>query len=257
MRDTQKRDNIIILAVVIFIVFILLIVPGIMAVFLKKPVFSKAPGEVEAWISFWGSYLGGIFGSMAVIATTYLIIQHEKKLSEKTFHEKVRREEQVILKQDRLERERLLINFQLSSNAILAQKLNEFQSVFLNIHNTLLKAVVIKEAVLKQGEMKYTNEDVIRIRDEAIDQNKIMLDLAMIIMQETKDTDIIFTHFVEIHDNFKKVALAVRGKNFDVQWGLATIEDCKEKFSTVWKALIVAQLSEKEKLINSLERYKG
>lgn len=53
------------------------IIPGLIASFMTLPVFSEAPGNTDAWISFWGSYLGGIFGMIGVIVTTFFIIQNQ------------------------------------------------------------------------------------------------------------------------------------------------------------------------------------
>lgn len=54
-------------------------IPGLVAISAKQPFFAFAPGKVDAWISFWGSYLGGIVGMIAVVLTTFALIRNQNK----------------------------------------------------------------------------------------------------------------------------------------------------------------------------------
>lgn len=58
---------------------IILGIPGFLAISAKLSIFSFAPGKVDSWIGFWGSYLGGIVGMVAVIITTFFLIGNQNK----------------------------------------------------------------------------------------------------------------------------------------------------------------------------------
>ena len=62
----------------VLLIFILGI-PGLLAFLAKLSVFAFAPGKVDTWIGFWGSYLGGIVGMIAVIITTFFLIGNQNK----------------------------------------------------------------------------------------------------------------------------------------------------------------------------------
>lgn len=57
-----------------------LITPLIMSLLLKAPVFSFADGNVESWISFWGSYVGALIGAATVYIVTNLQVKEQRKI---------------------------------------------------------------------------------------------------------------------------------------------------------------------------------
>ncbi|MUV06865.1 hypothetical protein GOP80_06715 [Planococcaceae bacterium Storch 2/2-2] len=77
------------------IVYIFFTLPLLIANVLSVDWFGFAPGKADAWIGFWGSYLGGFFSSGAVIFTTWtIIIKERESFKENLFHrEKERRSE--------------------------------------------------------------------------------------------------------------------------------------------------------------------
>lgn len=64
----------------ILITLLLLVSPLFMAFLLKLPVFSFALGKVDAWIGFWGSYLGALIGAFTVYLVTYFQIQAQRSI---------------------------------------------------------------------------------------------------------------------------------------------------------------------------------
>ncbi|MEK4628096.1 hypothetical protein MKZ17_07805 [Solibacillus sp. FSL R7-0682] len=75
----NKKQNTKLIIIVFTTVLIILTIPGILANFLKFSIFEFAPGKVDAWIGFWGSYLGGIVGMIAVVITTFFLIGNQNK----------------------------------------------------------------------------------------------------------------------------------------------------------------------------------
>lgn len=75
----KLKENKIKIVITFTCIFIILIIPGILAKFLKYSLFEFAPGKVDAWVGFWGSYLGGIVGMVAVVLTTFILIGNQNK----------------------------------------------------------------------------------------------------------------------------------------------------------------------------------
>nr|WP_054550328.1 hypothetical protein [Lysinibacillus sphaericus] len=62
---------------------ILFVVPSAFAGLMTIDFFSKAPGGTDGWLSYWGAYLGGIIGMIAVVATTQYIVSNQNKQQKK------------------------------------------------------------------------------------------------------------------------------------------------------------------------------
>lgn len=65
----------------VIIAAIVISIPLLIALLLNVKIFNFALGNTESWIAFWGSYIGGMFGMIGVIFTTYFIINTQKKVS--------------------------------------------------------------------------------------------------------------------------------------------------------------------------------
>ncbi|MET3659641.1 hypothetical protein [Sporosarcina psychrophila] len=63
----------------VIIAAIVISIPLLIALLLNVNIFNFALGNTESWIAFWGSYIGGMFGMIGVIITTYIIISNNKK----------------------------------------------------------------------------------------------------------------------------------------------------------------------------------
>ena len=86
-----------IIAGITFIMF----VPAVMALLMKKaPIFSVAPGGIEEWIPFWGSYFGGIIGFAGVLFTTIYIVDKSTKNVEKQLEEQEKQHTEQMKKQE-------------------------------------------------------------------------------------------------------------------------------------------------------------
>ncbi|MFJ7891313.1 hypothetical protein ACIQYL_25110 [Lysinibacillus xylanilyticus] len=95
-------------------IFLLLFIPVIIAVCMYIPLFSLSKGNVDGWLGFWGSFLGGILGAIGVIFTTYFIIKNNNK-----------NVEDAAKMQDNRERDRHLSVFMLNKNEEAIFALNE------------------------------------------------------------------------------------------------------------------------------------
>ncbi|MDM5351563.1 hypothetical protein QUF65_11755 [Lysinibacillus sphaericus] len=58
---------------------ILFVIPSAFAGLMTIEFFSFAPGGTDGWLSYWGAYLGGIIGMIAVVATTLYIVSNQNK----------------------------------------------------------------------------------------------------------------------------------------------------------------------------------
>lgn len=85
--NVKKLGMILVLAAVI--------VPFIVAFLLNVKVFKFALGDTESWIGFWGNYIGGLFGMIGVVITTYFIISSQKKVNS----EQISAQKELFLKQ--------------------------------------------------------------------------------------------------------------------------------------------------------------
>lgn len=194
MKSDKKYK--ILLFLVILIILILLIVPGIMAVFMEEPVFSKAPGEVESWISFWGSYLGGIVGMIAVVVTTFFMIgnqnkHHNEQLEKQSEQNKLLLEEQAKHHQEQLEEQRLAIektailnertenkriyvSFLFKKNEEVLEILMKIVGLYLERHNHIINIVQYRKVMEFLLELKSKPEKNINL--EQINPERIKQD---------------------------------------------------------------------------------
>ena len=239
---------------ILIFVLLVIIMPPILVNIGGNNLEIVSQGKFDNWLGFWGSYLGGIFGSLAVIITTYLIIRHEKKLSEKTFQERIKREEEVILKQDNLEKQRMLINFNLTRNSNLLNKIHEYQDLFIDLHNNLMEAIIIKEGLLNNANIDFSNDDVIRIGKQVFVETKNLTNILILISQDFKIDEKHIKILLNVNEKLKKVALACRRDDFNPEWGMKVIEECKKQLLSSGKELMELQMLERDNLIESLNK---
>jgi hypothetical protein len=57
-----------------------IIAPLVISLLLQAPIFSFASGNVESWISFWGSYVGALIGAATVYLVTNLQVEAQRKI---------------------------------------------------------------------------------------------------------------------------------------------------------------------------------
>lgn len=88
-------------------------------------------GSIEGWLSFWGSYLGGISGAIGVIFTTYWIINTQNKKEKRDY-------------KNQLE----LTQFNLSQEVKIKQindKINALQNLIINVEKYYMYTVRLTE----------------------------------------------------------------------------------------------------------------
>lgn len=68
-------------AIISFIVFlvILFVIPYTVNNWVIGALGNNDSGLAGSWISFWGSFLGGMLGMVAVVLTTYALIRNQNK----------------------------------------------------------------------------------------------------------------------------------------------------------------------------------
>ncbi|WP_068983882.1 hypothetical protein [Lysinibacillus xylanilyticus] len=206
------------------------------------------------WIGFWGGYFGGIVGSIAVIFTTYMIIQHEKKLSERTFLEQINLQKQMMVEQDRMEKERIKIQYELSENDEFYKKLIELQTLFVSTHNKMMELVIIKEA-MHLNQIEYSIDEIVKNRDIAMESNNKFREKLIDIIS---NFNIVFNKFdlndfFNIVEEYKEVLLSVRKNDFNFEEAFEILENSNKIFIEVWKEQISFQSETKKKLLTRLK----
>ncbi|WP_313150839.1 hypothetical protein [Lysinibacillus capsici] len=94
----------------VIIVLLILITPGILALFMEFKMFKYVRGGIDGWLSYWGAYLGGIIGLIAIVGTTQFLIStqknlHKEQLSQQDSHQKNLIEEQQQQHKEMLEQQ--------------------------------------------------------------------------------------------------------------------------------------------------------
>jgi len=92
----------------VIIVYIFLTLPLLIANVLSVDWFGFAPGKADAWIGFWGSYLGGIVGLAGVVVTTLFTIRKNDELKDKEIKKiEKRHEKELKLRKQELKKQQL------------------------------------------------------------------------------------------------------------------------------------------------------
>ncbi|XQY90655.1 hypothetical protein ACNRWW_14105 [Metabacillus sp. HB246100] len=123
-----------IILIVVIIILSTIITPIILGQIIRLPFGNLTIGDENSWVSFFGSYLGGIFGMVGVIFTTYIIIKKNKEnivYSMKLEDKQVRdREVTTILLNKSEQVAEVLENF----NGLLTQSVSLFIRMSININ---------------------------------------------------------------------------------------------------------------------------
>ncbi|TKI50581.1 hypothetical protein [Lysinibacillus tabacifolii] len=150
----EKEKSIPIWVFILAGIAILFVVPSAFAGLMSSDFFSFAPGGTDGWLSYWGAYLGGIIGMIAVVATTQYIVsnqnkqqkeqmeeqrkQHLELLESQNAHHKEQLEEQrkAIINsaelQDKKERERFILQVEI-------KQIEEFSLLLAELYDYFLK----------------------------------------------------------------------------------------------------------------------
>ncbi|WP_337982358.1 hypothetical protein [Lysinibacillus sp. C5.1] len=91
----------------VIIVILILITPGILAVFMDFEIFASARGGIDGWLSYWGAYLGGIIGLIAIVGTTQFLISTQKNLHKQQLFQQNLHQNKLIEDQQKHHQEQL------------------------------------------------------------------------------------------------------------------------------------------------------
>lgn len=151
---------------ILLIIFTICLIPLAMALLMYVPIFSFAKGNVEGWLGFWGSFIGGSLGAVGVIVTTYFLIEADKENSRK-----------IAELNDQTERDRINTTFLLNKNEELMQVFSEIFELNSKRYNLLRSCVTVVGDIdscnLKRQELirqKYLSEKNIDIQLKKLKQ---------------------------------------------------------------------------------------
>lgn len=132
------------------ILVIILVVPSILGIIITYgDVFSIITGNVESWIAFWGSYLGGIVGLMAVMYTTHIMLKQQSEN-----HKEIMKQQEVSIEasaeaNDKKERERFKMIYYIEKQEKTLQKLVLFKENYCE-HTTIVGNFITMFEKMKQ-----------------------------------------------------------------------------------------------------------
>lgn len=144
-----------------FLVGIIIVIPLTINFIGNKFVLSSE-GEYGEWLSFWGSYLGGIIGMFAVLSTTFFLINnqnkhHHEQLNKQSeqhlqllYNQNIQHQEQLeeqrktIEENDIRERDRMHLEIKMKYYDEVYELLVGYQTLFIEFHNTVTELAVLK-----------------------------------------------------------------------------------------------------------------
>lgn len=148
---------------ILFLGGLFLVVPVLLAKLLELNIFSFAMGEVDTWITFWGSYLGAIIGASVV----YFVAQLQMKRQQELQIEAIKIENQ---NSTRREMHQFYLTNKLEKIEEMHKLFNELSSLSIKINNDLLKFAISREAIDKDIKSRNDNfnpkEKIYHLRGE-------------------------------------------------------------------------------------------
>ncbi|AJK87672.1 MULTISPECIES: DUF456 domain-containing protein [Lysinibacillus] len=91
-----------------------------------------------SWISFWGSFLGGIVGMFAVISTTHFLISNQNKQHQELLEQQKNDVQMAADLNDKKERERYYFSFLIGQNEKIIELLIELRGIITHRVNLIL-----------------------------------------------------------------------------------------------------------------------
>ena len=151
------------LNIVVLIALLVIGTPILLSQIIRIPTGQATIGSEDAWVSFFGSYLGGVFGMVGVIFTTYLIINNNKKNIEHSMQledKKIRdREVTIVLLNKSEEVAERLENF----TGLLSRSVSLF--IRMSIYSTTIKDLDSLKRRADPSEVESIDNEIKRFKD--------------------------------------------------------------------------------------------
>ncbi|MFM9533654.1 DUF456 domain-containing protein [Lysinibacillus sp. IITD104] len=146
MESIQEKKKISYFKVLIFssiisfgvLLAILFVIPYIVNNWVISSVGNNDSSLAGSWISFWGSFLGGIVGMFAVIVTTHLLISNQNKQHKELLEQQKNDVQMAADLNDKKERERYYFSFLIGQNEKIIELLIELRGIITHRVNLLL-----------------------------------------------------------------------------------------------------------------------
>lgn len=155
----KKKEQIgIPLWLVFFIAILIMLIPLLVAVFMKFPIFGVFVGSADGWLSYWGGYLGAFLGLTAVVITTSFMIGEQRKNHAEQMKVQIESIELNNKANQKREMKQFYLTNQLSKIEEIIEINNRLMSSNVSLNNDLVRFSVFKEAI--------ENGDLVERKDE-------------------------------------------------------------------------------------------
>lgn len=188
---------------ILFLGGLFLLVPVLLAKLLELNIFSFAMGEVDTWITFWGSYLGAIIGASVV----YFVAQLQMKRQQELQIEAIKIENK---NSTRREMHQYYLTNKLEKIEEMHKLFNELSSLSIKLNNNLLKFAISREAIDKDIKSENYNfnpkEKIYQLRGELSDNHYEMSSIftRLIVLSEYIHQGI-KSEVLQLQDEFLKI----------------------------------------------------
>lgn len=177
MDDNVKKE--LPLVGVVVLIIIILVIPILLGVYNREP----------SSIGFWGSYLGGIVGMIAVVTTTFILIRNQNKHHIMLLEEQSKQHEEQLEEQrlsiensaklsEEAEKAKTYVTFIFRQNEEILGIISQISRLYLERHNYILEIVAIQKdfsGIVKQQNFP-EEESFILDNKEYIDRFEILFD---------------------------------------------------------------------------------
>lgn len=194
---------------IIFTLLSIIGFPIVLTMLLNLSLFKFAPGKVDSWITFWGSYVGAIVGASVV----YFVAQLQMKNQQKMQIEAIKIENK---NSTRREMHRFHLTNKLEKIEEMHGLLNKLSAISIELNNDLLIFVITRDAI--ERELKSKREDfnpkekIYQLRSDLREYHFEMLSIFMrlIVLSEYVHQGIqdgilhLQEEFLEIYDEVKE-----------------------------------------------------
>lgn len=142
----------------VLITILIMLIPLLVAIFMKLPFFSVSLGSADGWLSYWGGYLGAFLGLTAVVITTRFMMGEQRKNHEEQMKIQIESIELNNKANQKREMKQFYLTNQLSKIEEISEITDRLMSTNINLHNDLLRFSIMKEALESGEQVERKNE---------------------------------------------------------------------------------------------------